>query len=109
MVVQTCDHGYELAAATTDCPRCADRPHVAVLGAPRHPQTRWHGSTLTFGPTVKALMTAALIIPTLLFAYTLAHAGQSLAYTFAVVPLSGFVMLDVRLLPEVWASGRRRQ
>jgi hypothetical protein len=86
-----------------------DRPYVAVLGAPRPPQSRWHASTLTFGPAVKVLMSAALLIPTLLFAYTLAHGGESIAYTFAVVPLSGFVILDVRLLPEIWERGRRRQ
>jgi hypothetical protein len=72
-VVPTCDHGYGLEVAAPECPRCADRPHLAVLGAPRHLQTRWHRSTLSFGPAMKMAMSAMLLIPTLLFAYTVAR------------------------------------
>ena len=102
-----CMHGYRDKVANTDCPRCGDRPHtVNVVGAPRAPTTRWRRTGTTMGPTAKLLSTAALVVPLLLMCALFSQARAHLQYVFLVVPIGGFIMLNVRLLPEIWEPGR---
>jgi len=104
-----CEHGYARELAAAECPRCADRSNMTrVIAPPRAPQTRWHGSATTFGPLVKIAVTIALVLPPLLMGIALTYARSHPGNLFLVVPIAGFVMVDVQLLPALWEPGRRR-
>ncbi len=104
-----CDHGYPREVAPSECPRCADRSNMTrVVAPPRQLQTRWHASTTTFGPFVKVIVTIVLVVPPLLMAIALTYAHSHPGNVFLIVPIAGFVMVDVQLLPALWEPGRRR-
>jgi len=68
----------------------------------------WHGSATTFGPLVKIAVTIALVLPPLLMGIALTYARSHPGNLFLVVPIAGFVMVDVQLLPALWEPARRR-
>ncbi len=110
MGTSTCEHGYEHVAAKSDCPRCADRPESArPLDPPRFPQTRWHKTATTLGPALKVAITVALVLPLLVMLYALRFAHENLANAFLVVPAAALLIIDVQLLPELWAKGRQER
>ena len=104
--IETCDHGYGIEAARTECARCADRPVQAEARATRFPQTRWHGTDTTLGPRVKVAVTAALVVPVLVMLDLLRFAHERPVLTLLMIPISGLLVFDVQFLPHLWAPGR---
>jgi hypothetical protein len=98
-------HGY---GSLDNCPRCGPRD-VLVRDPARHSvtQTRWHGTTTTMPPLAKLACTFALVLPLLVCVLGLAHAGEHVVNTFLVLPLAGLIIVNVRLLPEIWERSRR--
>ena len=86
--VETCDHGYEIEAASRECARCADRPVPLPRAEPRFPQTRWHATDTTLGPRVKVTITLALVVPLLVMVYALHLAFQRPILTVLIVPFA---------------------
>ena len=58
-------------------------------------------------PTAKVMCTVALVLPLLVCVLGLARAGNHVVNTFLVVPLAGLIILNIRLLPEIWERARR--
>ena len=100
-----CAHGYP---SLDDCPRCGARD-VVVRDPARASvtETRWHSTATTMPPAAKIACTVALVLPLLACVLGLADAREHVANTFLVVPLAGLLILNVRLLPEIWERARR--
>jgi hypothetical protein len=103
--VHRCAHGY---GSLDDCPRC--RPRDVLVKDPARASvthSRWHGTTTTMPPAAKLACTAALVLPVLVCLLGLTQAQSHLANAFLVVPLAGLIILNVRLLPEIWEKARQ--